>query len=54
MFTALSFWLHVSFTNPVPVQLDLLRYWNETTTYKDDCYLKDLDEKVAETLSWIS
>ena len=39
----------LSFTNPVLVQLHLLRYWNETKAYKNAVYLlaKQLVEQLA-------
>merc|ERR1719265_1169163 len=44
-----SFVMSCSFTNQVLAQLDLLKNWKETKTYKNDVYLlpKELDEKVA-------
>jgi adenosylhomocysteinase len=44
-----SFVMSCSFTNQVLAQLDLLKNWKETKTYKNDVYLlpKSLDEKVA-------
>jgi adenosylhomocysteinase len=44
-----SFVMSCSFTNQVLAQLDLLKNWKETKTYKNDVYLlpKALDEKVA-------
>jgi len=44
-----SFVMSCSFTNQVLAQLDLLRNWKETKTYKNEVYLlpKALDEKVA-------
>merc|ERR1712057_139451 len=44
-----SFVMSCSFTNQVLAQLDLLKNWKETKTYKNDVYLlpKKLDEKVA-------
>merc|ERR1711906_83993 len=44
-----SFVMSCSFTNQVLAQLDLLKNWRETKTYKNDVYLlpKHLDEKVA-------
>jgi adenosylhomocysteinase len=44
-----SFVMSCSFTNQVLAQLDLLKNWKETKTYKNDVYLlpKHLDEKVA-------
>merc|ERR1712040_26249 len=44
-----SFVMSCSFTNQVLGQLDLLKNWKETKTYKNDVYLlpKNLDEKVA-------
>merc|ERR1711981_1162324 len=44
-----SFVMSCSFTNQVLGQLDLLKNWKETKTYKNDVYLlpKELDEKVA-------
>merc|ERR1712172_128890 len=44
-----SFVMSCSFTNQVLGQLDLLKNWKETKTYKNDVYLlpKHLDEKVA-------
>merc|ERR1711865_332314 len=44
-----SFVMSCSFTNQVLAQLDLLKNWKETKTYKNDVYLlpKGLDEKVA-------
>merc|ERR1712130_962941 len=44
-----SFVMSCSFTNQVLAQLDLLKNWQETKTYKNDVYLlpKRLDEKVA-------
>merc|ERR1719389_900608 len=44
-----SFVMSCSFTNQVLAQLDILRNWKETKTYKNDVYLlpKELDEKVA-------
>merc|ERR1712025_1246749 len=44
-----SFVMSCSFTNQVLSQLDLLKNWKETKTYKNDVYLlpKELDEKVA-------
>merc|ERR1712242_303625 len=44
-----SFVMSCSFTNQVLGQLDLLKNWKETKTYKNQVYLlpKKLDEKVA-------
>jgi adenosylhomocysteinase len=44
-----SFVMSCSFTNQVLAQLDLLKNWKETKSYKNDVYLlpKALDEKVA-------
>merc|ERR1711865_1114863 len=44
-----SFVMSCSFTNQTLAQLDLLKNWKETKTYKNDVYLlpKELDEKVA-------
>jgi len=44
-----SFVMSCSFTNQVLAQLDLLKNWKETKSYKNDVYLlpKNLDEKVA-------
>merc|ERR1712070_930353 len=44
-----SFVVSCSFTNQVLAQLDILKNWKETKTYKNDVYLlpKELDEKVA-------
>merc|ERR1712225_194408 len=44
-----SFVMSCSFTNQVLAQLDLLKNWKETKSYKNDVYLlpKELDEKVA-------
>merc|ERR1711902_35220 len=44
-----SFVMSCSFTNQVLAQLDLLRNWKETKSYKNEVYLlpKELDEKVA-------
>jgi len=44
-----SFVMSCSFTNQVLAQLDLLKNWKETKSYKNDVYLlpKKLDEKVA-------
>merc|ERR1712025_432552 len=44
-----SFVMSCSFTNQALAQIDLLRNWKETKTYKNDVYLlpKELDEKVA-------
>merc|ERR1712072_1291273 len=44
-----SFVMSCSFTNQTLAQLDLLKNWKETKTYKNDVYLlpKYLDEKVA-------
>lgn len=44
-----SFVMSCSFSNQVLAQLDLLRNWKETKTYKNDLYMlpKELDEKVA-------
>jgi len=44
-----SFVMSCSFTNQVLAQLDLLKNWKETKSYKNDVYLlpKILDEKVA-------
>merc|ERR1711983_473509 len=44
-----SFVMSCSFTNQVLAQIDLLKNWKETKSYKNQVYLlpKDLDEKVA-------
>merc|ERR1712222_172517 len=44
-----SFVMSCSFTNQALAQLDLLKNWKETKTYKNQVYLlpKQLDEKVA-------
>merc|ERR1719242_1797499 len=44
-----SFVMSCSFTNQVLAQIDLLKNWKETKSYKNDVYLlpKELDEKVA-------
>merc|ERR1719514_8009 len=44
-----SFVMSCSFTNQTLAQLDLLKNWKETKSYKNDVYLlpKYLDEKVA-------
>jgi adenosylhomocysteinase len=44
-----SFVMSCSFTNQTLAQLDLLKNWKETKSYKNDVYLlpKHLDEKVA-------
>merc|ERR1712196_81407 len=44
-----SFVMSCSFTNQVLAQLDILKNWKETKSYKNDVYLlpKALDEKVA-------
>merc|ERR1712022_101463 len=44
-----SFVMSCSFTNQVLAQLDILKNWKETKSYKNDVYLlpKELDEKVA-------
>merc|ERR1711879_415412 len=44
-----SFVMSCSFTNQVLAQLDLLKNWQDTKSYKNDVYLlpKHLDEKVA-------
>eukprot|EP00930_Biecheleria_cincta_P021463 TRINITY_DN15905_c0_g2_i2.p1 TRINITY_DN15905_c0_g2~~TRINITY_DN15905_c0_g2_i2.p1 ORF type:complete len:232 (+),score=57.53 TRINITY_DN15905_c0_g2_i2:79-696(+) len=44
-----SFVMSCSFTNQVLAQLDLVKNWRDTKSYKNDVYLlpKNLDEKVA-------
>ena len=44
-----SFVMSCSFTNQVLAQLDILKNWKETKSYKNQVYLlpKELDEKVA-------